>query len=221
MLAFIVGLTAEASLLRPLNARVFVGNGTSRGAVLATARALQAGAQALISFGLAGGLSPGLEPGAIIVPKAVLLRGRHMATDPALSNALGGFTAPYLLASEGVVGSVAGKAERWNDTRAAAVDLESGAVADAAQKKRLPFAVLRVICDPADRPLPPAAVAALSGQGSIRLLHIAASVLTQPSQISSLMALSRDAVLARKALSRRVADLQTSGSLAPWISHGI
>ena len=221
MLAFIVGLAAEASLLRPLNARVFVGNGTSRGAALATARAVEAGAQALVSFGLAGGLSPGLEPGAIIVPKAVLLRGRHMPTDVALSEALGGFTAPSLLASEGVVGSVAGKAERWHDTRAAAVDLESGAVADAAQKKRLPFAVLRVICDPADRPLPPAAVVALNGQGGIRLLRIAASVLTQPGQISSLMALSRDAVLARNALAARVAALQASGSLLPWISHGL
>ena len=50
---------------------------------------LERGAECLVSFGLAGGLSPRLPPGAVVVPAAVLdLRGgRHLA-DPACRDAL-------------------------------------------------------------------------------------------------------------------------------------
>ena len=160
MLAFIVGLKAEARLLRPLSRRVFVGGGTAQGASRAARLALAPRAPARGSVGQAGGLSPDLSAGALIVPAAVLLHGRHLAADPALCAALGGVTAPALLAGDAVVASVAGKAERWAGTGADAVDLESGAVADAARRAEVPFAALRAVCDPAGRALPPAAMGA-------------------------------------------------------------
>ncbi len=180
------------------------------------AHALSEGANALVSFGLAGGLSPTLNAGDLVVPAAVLSHGRHIATDPNLCDALGGVNAATLLAGDAIVGSVGGKAERRFGTGADAVDLESGAVADAAVAANIPFAVLRAVCDPAGRALPPAALVALSGGGGIRLLRVAGSVLFGPSQIGALMALSADAAAARHALVARVAMMRAEGRLTAW-----
>ncbi len=217
MLAFVVGLKAEARLLRPLSRKVFVGGGTARGAADAARRALAAGATSLVSFGLAGGLSPDITAGAIIVPSAVLFRGRHLPADPELSAALGGVTVRALLASEAVVASIAGKAERWQGTNAEAVDLESGAVAEAARQASVPYAVLRAVCDPAGRALPPAAVGALNSSGGVGVFRLAASLILQPWQIGVLLALSRDARAARRALVGRVRALRESGALEAWV----
>lgn len=217
MLAFIVGLQAEARIVRPLSRKVFVGGGTPRGATQAAKRALASGATALVSFGLAGGLSPELAAGTIIIPGAVLFHGRHLATDPDLSAALGGVTIRALLAGDAIVASVAGKAERWHGTGAEAVDLESGAVAEAARQANVPYAVLRAICDPATRALPPAAVGGLNTGGGIGLLRIGASLLTSPGQIGGLLALSRDAGMARRALMGRVRELREGGALESWV----
>ena len=217
MLAFIVGLRAEARLLHPITRRVFVGGGTARGATQAAQRALAAGATALVSFGLAGGLSPALAPGTIVIPAAVLFRGRHLATDADLSAALGGVTTRALLAGEAIIASIAGKAERWHGTGADAVDLESGAMAESARHAQVPFAVLRAVCDPATRALPPAAISALTRRGSIGLFRVGASVLARPGQIGDLLALSRDARAARRALMSRIRTLRESGELERWI----
>ncbi len=217
MLAFIVGLKAEARIIRPITRKVFIGGGTARGAADAARRALAAGATSLVSFGLAGGLSPDVAAGAIIVPAAVLSRGRHLAADPDLSAALGGVTVEALLAGEAVVASIAGKAERWQGTQAAAVDLESGAVAEAARQAGVPYAVLRAVCDPATRALPPAAVGALNASGGIGLLRLAASLILRPGQTGDLLALSRDARAARQALVERVRELRASGALGAWV----
>ncbi len=70
--------------------------------------------------------------------------------DPALSARLGQ-PAGALLAAEAVLASRAAKAAAWTATAALAVDLESGAVAQAARARGLPFAVLRAVCDPAEQ----------------------------------------------------------------------
>ena len=172
--------------------------------------------RALVSFGLAGGLSPALTSGDIVVPASVLLHGRRIPTDASVSAALGGTTCDALLAGDAVVASVAGKAERWAGTRADAVDLESGAVANAAARAVVPYGVLRAVCDPADRPLPPAAVAALDRSGGIGMLRLAGSILLQPGQLGGLIRLSGDAAKARRALVRRVNVLRETGALAVW-----
>jgi adenosylhomocysteine nucleosidase len=216
MLAFIVGLKAEAKILEPLGVRAFIGGGTAAGAAAASHRAIENGAHALVSFGLAGGLNPALEAGHLIVPAHVVLHGRQLPADEYLSTALGGINSAALVAADSVIGSVAGKAERWNDMHADAVDLESGAVAAAARRANIPFAVLRAICDPATRPLPPAAMAGLNKSGGISLVGLALSLLTNPGQISDLMALSRDAAQARQALVGRVGVLCNSADLRRW-----
>jgi adenosylhomocysteine nucleosidase len=165
------------------------------------------GATALVSFGLAGGLDPDYRAGAIIVPIAVVEAGRIRPTNAALSEALGGWFGGMLHAGSEIVVSAADKAALAKSTLCGSVDLESGAVARVAERHGIPFAVLRAICDPADRDLPPAALAALNEKGAIAARRVALSVLGNPLQIPGLIALGRDAARARKALVRRVFEL--------------
>ncbi len=180
------------------------------------------GATGLLSFGLAGGLDPALRPGMVIVPERVVVgggllfplplrEGVNIPTDPALNQRLGGATPHAILGGEAIAASAAEKHRLWQTTGAAAIDLESGAVARAAAGHGLPFAVLRVICDPAGRDLPPAALTALDGRGAIGLLRVIGSLIARPGQFPGLMQLAADAAAARRALAERVAAI---GSLS-------
>ena len=204
----VVGLAAEARIVRRFFSRVETGGGTAAGAEGAAQRLIEQGAAALISFGLAGGLDPMLRPGAVIVPDAVVTRGQALATDQLLNEGLGGETGQALLGADHVAATALAKQYLFVATGCAAVDLESGAVALAAEAHGLPFAVLRAICDPAERDLPPAALCALNDTGAIGLLRLMASVLSQPWQIPALLALGQDAAAARRALMVRVARLR-------------
>jgi len=207
-LAIVVGLDAEVRLARRFGVSVFVGGGTAAGADAAATRAIAAGATALLSFGLAGGLDPALRPGDIVVPSVVVSRGVAFNADAVLMARIGGATLHRLLGADSVAADVTTKQRLWQQTGAAALDLESGAVARIATAHGLPFAVLRAICDPAERDLPPAALAALDMHGAIGLARIAGSVVARPGQIPALLRLAADAAAARRALAWRVAALR-------------
>jgi adenosylhomocysteine nucleosidase len=93
------------------------------------------------------------------------------------------------------------------------VDMESGAVAAVAAAHGLAFAVLRAICDPAARDLPPAALAALDAGGAIMALRVGASVLRDPAQIPALFKLAADAARARAALRKYVLGVGDIGAV--------
>lgn len=206
-LGIVVGLIAEARIGRPLG-RVAAGGGTAIGAERAARQAIADGAAALLSFGLAGGLDPQLLPGMLVIPTRVLAEEGQFSADPAMLDALGGPTVDSIASASEVMETVAAKRRLYEYTGAAAVDLESGAVAAVAHQHGVPFAVLRVVCDPAGRVLPPAALLALDQAGAIRALNVLASIAVAPAQVPALFALARDAAIARRALIRRVAELR-------------
>ncbi len=214
MLAFVVGLKAEARLT---GGAAYIGGGDAAGAARAAANAIADGAAALISFGLAGGLSPSMQPGAIVIPETVIWRNRHLPADARLGAALGGFSCRALLAADAVAVSAADKAAAWRASAADAVDLESGAVADAACAAGLPFGVLRAVCDPAWRDLPPAALAALDPSGQVGVGAVLRSVVGRPQQIGPLLRLASDAARARRALIGWMAALRRGGALDAWL----
>jgi adenosylhomocysteine nucleosidase len=198
-IGFVTGLTAEARIARRCGGLVRAGGGLPDGAEHA-ARALVAdGARALVSFGLAGGLDPALRPGALIVPEAVLEAGVVYTVDAALAGRFGGPTPHRLLAGRAVVPDAAAK-RTARSGGADAVDLESGAVARVALEHGLPFAVVRAICDPAERDLPPAALAALDRKGAVRLMGVLGALVRRPVQARDLIALAGDVARARKTL---------------------
>jgi adenosylhomocysteine nucleosidase len=200
----VVGLAAEARIARRLGWRVSVGGGTAPGAEVAARRLVDEGCDALISFGLAGGLDPALRPGDLVVPSTIILDGAHHATDPELSDLLGGATGHAITASDVVLTSAEEKRALHGRTSAVAVDLESGAVARIASARGIPFAALRAICDPAERSLPPAAVATLDACGAVRVGRLIATIAARPGQLPALFTLASDAAAARRALMARV-----------------
>jgi adenosylhomocysteine nucleosidase len=169
------------------------------------------GVQALISFGLAGGLDPALRPGTVIIPSTVLSAGDRFQADATLARRFGGLTPHTLLAGSAVAVDTVSKRQLHTTTHADAIDLESGAVARIAVTRGLPFLVVRAICDPADRTLPPAALAALDPQGGIVFAGVLRSILARPGQIPALLALARDAATARRALIRLAESFPATG----------
>lgn len=166
------------------------------------------GVDGLISFGLAGGLDPALAAGAIVIPAMVLEDGHGFAADLTLAARFGGVMPMRALAGATVLADPDAKRAARAATGAAVIDLESGAVARVAARHGLPFIVLRAVCDPASRALPPLALAALDAGGRIGTGRILASLLRHPGQLPALFALARDAAHARAALR---AAVQTAG----------
>lgn len=208
MLGILVGLKAEARLIRPHvpGLPIALSGATKEGAQRAVARLLESGVTSLLSFGCAAGLAPDLEPGAIIVPQWVIAEGQRLKTDAGLSRRFGvgeaGVLHGGMLHSDTLVATGAEKAMLYARTGCLAVDMESGFVA----RTGLPFAVLRVVCDDARRDLPPAARDVLA-DGGISPRKLAASLIRQPGQVTALMALGRDASLARDAMGRFLSTL--------------
>jgi adenosylhomocysteine nucleosidase len=96
----------------------------------------------------------------------------------------------------------AGKAALYATTGAAAVDMESAIVARAAQRHGLPFAILRVIADPAHRPLPGTALVAMRADGEVDLAAVFGALLRDPGQLPALIRLGMDSRRAFSALVR-------------------
>jgi adenosylhomocysteine nucleosidase len=195
----------------PVSKHVMAGGGLPSGAREAAEALAGQGVGALMSFGLAGGLDPALAAGMLVVPRRVVSAAGVWSTDPALTGACGGSTAESIFAGRNIVPTAAEKAALHRLTGAAAIDLESGEVAAAAARHDLPFVVVRAICDPADRDLPPAALAALNSAGAIGLGRVLASLLRAPWQLPLLLALARDAAAARRTLAGLAADLAHLG----------
>ncbi len=171
-------------------------------AAAAARRLVLAGATGLASFGMAGGLDPTLICGAVLLPEEIVTledartAGRAYATSrewrqrlraalPDSCIACGG----RLLTSGLPVGRRDAKAAAWRDLRAAAVDMESAAIAQVAAQAALPFIALRVIVDTAADELP-AAVIAASGGGRLRIAGMLASLLRAPAQLGALIRLA-------------------------------
>ncbi|MGH8294118.1 MAG: purine and other phosphorylase-like protein, family 1 [Steroidobacteraceae bacterium] len=169
-------------------------------AAAAARRLVLAGATALASVGMAGGLDPTLICGTVLLPEevapfdgarpgaAVMVSRawwqRLRAALPA-SRIAGGGT---LLTCDRPLGRDA-KAVAWRSSRAAAVDMESVAIAQVAGQAGLPFIALRVLVDTASDELPPAVIAA-SASGQLRIGRLLAGLLRAPRDTGALIRLS-------------------------------
>ncbi len=196
----ITGLVAEAALIRSTPLEIVVGGGTPDGAARAAQLLLNRGAKVLISFGLAGGLNPTYPSGTLLIPRAILVGSTLYHCDPDLCRALGGSTGDLLLGHDAIASTSAEKSHLFKTTGAAALDLESGAVAALAHAHGAKFAALRAIADPAWRTLPSLALDALDDQGKIKLRSILRELMRHPKTLPGLLQLGVDANRARHTL---------------------
>ncbi|MFO1035382.1 MAG: hypothetical protein U1E45_00935 [Geminicoccaceae bacterium] len=204
---FVCGLAAEAACL-PDRRLVRITAADAERARTACAELIAAGATALVSFGVAGGLRGDLRPGHLIRADRVLLRdGTDLPAKvpdlvftgvPVVTGAIFGSDLPITLA--------AAKRALFEATGALAVDMESQHVATAARAAGLPFSVVRVVLDPADRDLPASALVRLDPEGRPRPLAIVAGLPRRPWEIPALVALGRDHAQAMRVL-RKIGPL--------------
>ena len=130
-------------------------------------------------------------------------RARY-ATDAAWSNRLLEALPTAVFADiSGVDAPVVAKADKrqlHQDNGTVAVDMESHIAARIAAEHGIPFAACRVIIDPAERTLPPAALVGMRADGRADIRAVALSLLRQPRQLFALMRVVADARAARSAL---------------------
>jgi hypothetical protein len=98
--------------------------------------------------------------------------------------------------------TVSDKAELHARTGALAVDMESHVAAAFAARHALPFAAIRVVCDPAERALPAFAAAALTPEGEPDIRAVLGALLRGRARIGDLIRLGRDSSAAFAALAR-------------------
>lgn len=209
-LAAITGLEAEARIARRAGLKAKASGGIATRTLAVAKACLEDGADALLSFGIAGALAPHLAPGTLLLPHAVIAEdgARYRVDEAWRARVASVLAAAGARAEEGDIlgasepaASPLRKAALFAETGAVAVDLESHLVARVAAAAKRPFLVLRAVADPASRALPPAAVNGLDEQGVPALGPVLASVLRQPKQIPALLRLAGDTRQALFALS--------------------
>src|SRR5579863_4851745 len=87
-LAVIVGVAAEARVVRAPGATVLIGAGRADRLAADLESAIAGGARRLLSFGVAGALAPHLEPGDLIVGRALIDGATHTPCDTSWSAAM-------------------------------------------------------------------------------------------------------------------------------------
>ena len=168
--------------------------------------AIKPGTLGIISFGIAGGLAPDLTAGDWVIASRVRFGEERHPVDERwarqLLRALPGAVHAEILGADAPIATSAHKRQLHHQTGAAAVDMESHIVASVGLAEDVPFAAIRVITDPAQRALPPSAIAAMRPNGTTDFAAMFRSVLRRPRDLPALLQTALDARAARASLVR-------------------
>jgi len=196
----VVGLSIEA---RIAGMAAMIADGDRTAFLLRDA--IRKGVRGIISFGVCGGLDPKLQPGKVVIASSVFAgKDEAYPSDSLWAKELlrmipGAGYSPIA----GVASPMTSFEERRHfhaATGAVAADMESQFVARIAAECRIPFAVCRVVLNPAHRTLPRAALIEIGPAGKPGLRKIGGSVVKDPRQLPGLGRLALDAAIALLAL---------------------
>ncbi len=214
----VTGLVTEARAAGLPPGRAIASGGDPIRLEAELSRALSDGAEAILSFGLAAGLEVGRAAGTLVIPAEVVSGSQRYATDARWSErmraTLGDADRRPVAGVDAPLIRPADKVPLHETTGAVAADMESHAVARLAVLSGKPFAVLRVISDPAERGLPPAAVAGMKPDGRINLAGVLASLIRHPRQLPDLARVATEARTAMQVLRR---CRRTLGPALGWV----
>jgi adenosylhomocysteine nucleosidase len=170
----------------------------------AAARAAEAlvaaGADGLLSFGLAGALDPQLRAGALVLPDTVIdgaggvhgtygLWRERLAVQAARAADTREVAGGTLLSVAQPLRAVAAKIEARAASGACAVDMESYAIAEVAARMGVRFAVARVVIDRASDALPLSVLRATGAYGDVNLPRLLVGLLRSPGDLPLLLRL--------------------------------
>lgn len=218
-IGFVTGLLSEQQTLfdagghlvppvRPLTA---CAGASQERAEKCAARLVSEGAELLISFGIAGGLDPAYKTGDIIVASSVkLAQGSELVFDERQRDRLislllnAGFSvwAGMILGVDQVIADPQEKSILHHRTSAAAVDMESAGVAQAAFRHNVDFLALRVIADTADEVIPSSALGAISDTGEAKPWPVIKGLMRHPTEIPKIRKLAKSSRIAHATLAK-------------------
>ena len=186
------------------------------------------GVRGIVSFGTAGGLSPGLKSGDLVLPKSVVCESDGSSFDAtpswhsALLRRLGGSQIldpslvkfqDTLLQPAKVIADPAQKATLFRESKCVAADMESAGVASICAKRGLAFATVRVVTDDCNTTIPSCVLDALDVRGNLSLTKLGWGLLKKPWQVFPLLRLGVDYAKARRRLLAAIAELGTDFAL--------
>src|SRR5260370_24825065 len=166
-------------------------------------QAVRQGCQGIISFGIAGGRAPQLEAGACVIGRnSITENGRYprqYGWAQSLLEMVLGATDRKAATRHVSIGDIAGcdapvagteaKRSLHERTGAVAVDTESHIAARIAAEHRIPFAAFRVVTDPCNHALPPAALVAIRPDGTVDVAAVLRSLARPPRPLPPLLRL--------------------------------
>ena len=192
MLGVVCGLESEAVLARKISQAVVVCAGARpEKARRLTQELVAKGATRLLSFGIAGGLEPGLPIGTMIIGTHVQSVAGKWMCDSAwldqLTRKLPEARRGGIWGSEALVPTAREKRSLYEQSRCLMVDMESQCVAEVAAAAGISMAVVRTVCDASDMDVPPMVMDAISDDGNVDIAKALWSLIRQPKQIPSLV----------------------------------
>jgi adenosylhomocysteine nucleosidase len=175
-------------------------------------------AGSVMVIGVAGALSPHLEPGRVLVAREVLEEGGPVPPpDPLwLHRALRetGAAAASFVCTPGMLCTARAKADacsRLPRGAVAAVDLETAAFARVAAERGLPYVALRAVSDAAEESLPLDFNALRDATGAVDSLRVVLAALRRPSRLLPLWRLRGRINLCSENLARAASALIAGG----------
>ncbi|MPZ40355.1 MAG: phosphorylase [Rhizobiales bacterium] len=206
----VTGLAAEARLATgPGVTTILAGGNPARLRSLLQSR-VKPDCRAVISIGIAGGLDPILVPGDVIVATGVAAPDRWHTASPSIARRIAARLSNHpkrvimadIAGADSAVLLPSDKRSLRSATGALTVDMESHVAAAFAAQHGLPFAAVRVVCDPAHRALPDLIATALRPDGEVSFGNVFSSLWERPIQLLALPRLARDAAEGFRALRR-------------------
>lgn len=187
---FVCGLRSEARIAGRGGAKIVL-SGADPALLGARLAALgDAPLDLVISFGLAGGLAPGLKAGTLVIADRIIGENAVWNTDPALSERLRARMPDTLAGPLAAIGAMLlepdAKTSLGRARGAIAADMESGVAAAFAGARGLPLLAIRAISDDAATPLPGFVRGAIGPDGGTRIAAIMGALIAKPREIMAL-----------------------------------
>ncbi|HYA12815.1 MAG TPA: hypothetical protein VEF33_00585 [Syntrophales bacterium] len=169
---------------------------------------LEKGATALVSWGFASGLLPGVSTGSLILPEGIVALDQSIYhVDPVWHERLCSLLEAYVrlyrgtLAESAVVLSVsAEKTAFFHRTGAMATDMESASIAAAAKEAGVPYMVIRAIMDEVKMVIPRSVLNSIDEFGQVHPLRLISCLVRRPVEITNIIHLGRNFHTARATL---------------------
>jgi len=206
MLGVLCGLESEKRIASKIRGAIVACSAARPNKARSLAQELVAlGATKLMSFGIAGSLDSSVNLGDIFVgTRVVSVRGQWLCDEiwgRELASKIPHAKRGSVYGSEVLIPTIDEKETLFRSTGCAIVDMESQCAAEVAAEAKIPYVVVRSVCDDSVMNVPPFVMAAITDEGSVSGVRALAHLALHPLQTADLFKVMRGTGKALRALS--------------------